>query len=112
MHARKREVVQANTKGVEFLFRKNKVTWLKGEGRILGAGRVSVAGTDYETKAIVIASGSESTPLSGVEVDEQTDRHVDRRAGTFGSSAAPRGDRRRRDRAWNSAASGTASARR
>jgi dihydrolipoamide dehydrogenase len=70
MHARKREVVQANTKGVEFLFRKNKVTWLKGEGRILGAGRVSVAGTEYETKAIVIATGSESTPLPGVTVDE------------------------------------------
>jgi dihydrolipoamide dehydrogenase len=70
MHARKREVVQANTKGVEFLFRKNKVTWLKGEGRILGAGRVSVAGKDYETKAIVIATGSESTPLPGVAVDE------------------------------------------
>jgi dihydrolipoamide dehydrogenase len=71
MHARKREVVQANTKGVEFLFRKNKVTWLKGEGRVLGAGRVSVAGTEYETKAIVIASGSESTPLPGVAVDEK-----------------------------------------
>jgi dihydrolipoamide dehydrogenase len=71
MHARKREVVQANTRGVEFLFRKNKVTWLKGEGRILGAGRVSVAGTEYETKAIVIATGSESTPLPGVAVDEQ-----------------------------------------
>jgi dihydrolipoamide dehydrogenase len=71
MHARKREVVQANTKGVEFLFRKNKVTWLKGEGRILGAGHVSVAGTEYETKAIVIASGSESTPLPGVAVDEK-----------------------------------------
>jgi dihydrolipoamide dehydrogenase len=70
MHARKREVVQANTKGVEFLFRKNKVTWLKGEGRILGAGRVSVAGTEYETQSIVIATGSESTPLPGVTVDE------------------------------------------
>jgi dihydrolipoamide dehydrogenase len=70
MQARKREVVQANTKGVEFLFRKNKVTWLKGEGRILGPGRVSVAGTEYETKAIVIATGSDSTPLPGVAVDE------------------------------------------
>jgi dihydrolipoamide dehydrogenase len=71
MQARKREVVQANTKGVEFLFRKNKVTWLKGEGRILGPGRVSVAGTEYETKAIVIATGSDSTPLPGVTVDEE-----------------------------------------
>jgi dihydrolipoamide dehydrogenase len=70
MHARKRDVVEANTKGVEFLFRKNKVTWLKGEGRILSTGRVSVAGTEYETKSIVIATGSESTPLPGVPVDE------------------------------------------
>jgi dihydrolipoamide dehydrogenase len=70
MMARKLEVVQANTKGVEFLFRKNKVTWLKGEGKILGAGRVSVAGKEYGTKAIVIATGSESTPLPGVTVDE------------------------------------------
>jgi dihydrolipoamide dehydrogenase len=71
MQARKLDVVQANTKGVEFLFRKNKVTWLKGEGRILAAGRVSVAGTEYETKSIVIATGSESTPLPGVPVDEK-----------------------------------------
>jgi dihydrolipoamide dehydrogenase len=71
MQKRKGEVVAANTKGVEFLFRKNKVTWLKGAGRILGAGRVDVAGTVYETKAIVIATGSDSTPLPGVTVDEK-----------------------------------------
>ncbi len=53
----------ANVKGVEFLFKKNKVTWLKGEGRIVAPGRVAVAGTEYETKNIVIASGSESMPL-------------------------------------------------
>ena len=70
MMARKLEVVQANTKGVEFLFRKNKVTWLKGAGKILGQGRVDVSGTEYATKAIVIATGSESTPLPGVTVDE------------------------------------------
>lgn len=70
MMARKLDVVQANTKGVEFLFRKNKVTWLKGAGKILGQGRVDVAGTEYATKAIVIATGSESTPLPGVTVDE------------------------------------------
>ncbi len=71
MQARKGEVVTANVKGVEFLFKKNKVTWLKGEGRIAAPGKVSVAGTDYETKNIVIASGSESIPLPGVEVDEK-----------------------------------------
>ena len=70
MQARKGEVVSANVKGVEFLFRKNKVTWLKGAGKILGQGRVEVAGTVHETKSIVIATGSESVPLRGVEVDE------------------------------------------
>ena len=72
MQARKGEVVAANVKGVEFLFKKNKVTWLKGEGRIAAAGRVVVDGSEYETKSIVIASGSESIPLPGVEVDEKT----------------------------------------
>ncbi|HTC09326.1 MAG TPA: dihydrolipoyl dehydrogenase [Acetobacteraceae bacterium] len=71
MQARKGEVVTANVKGVEFLFRKNKVTWLKGTGRIVAAGKVEVAGTVYETKNIVIATGSESMPLAGVEVDEK-----------------------------------------
>jgi dihydrolipoamide dehydrogenase len=71
MQARKAEVVTANTKGVEFLFRKNKVTWLKGAGRITAAGTVNVAGVDYATKSIVIATGSDSTPLQGVEVDER-----------------------------------------
>jgi dihydrolipoamide dehydrogenase len=70
MQARKAEVVSANVKGVEFLFKKNKVTWLKGEGSIPAPGVVRVAGTDYAAKHIVIATGSESTPLRGVEVDE------------------------------------------
>jgi dihydrolipoamide dehydrogenase len=71
MQARKGEVVGANVKGIEFLFKKNKVTWLKGEGRVVAPGKVDVAGTTYDTKHIVIATGSESTPLPGVEVDEK-----------------------------------------
>ncbi len=71
MQARKDEVVNANVKGVEFLFRKNKITWLKGTGRIAAPGQVDVDGTIYETKNIVIATGSESTPLRGVTVDEK-----------------------------------------
>jgi len=71
MQARKAEVVGANVKGVEFLFRKNKVTWLKGTGRIVAAGQVDVDGTVHTTKHIVIATGSESTPLPGVAVDEK-----------------------------------------
>jgi dihydrolipoamide dehydrogenase len=70
MQARKGEVVAANVKGVEFLFRKNKVAWLKGEGRITAPGTVAVDGAAYSAKHIVIATGSESIPLPGVEVDE------------------------------------------
>ncbi len=71
MQARKGEVVTANVKGVEFLFKKNKVTWLKGAGRIAGPGRVAVDGTEYEAKHVVVATGSESVALPGVEVDEK-----------------------------------------
>jgi dihydrolipoamide dehydrogenase len=71
MQARKAEVVTANVKGIEFLFKKNKVTWLKGEGRITAPGQVEVAGTAYGAKHIVIATGSESIPLPGVAVDEK-----------------------------------------
>ena len=71
MQARKDEVVTANVRGVEFLFKKNKITWLHGTGRIAGPGRVEVDGSVYEAKHIVIATGSESVPLPGVEVDEK-----------------------------------------
>jgi dihydrolipoamide dehydrogenase len=71
MLARKGEVVTANVKGVEFLFKKNKITWLKGTGSIAAPGRVVVDGVEYATKNIVIATGSESIPLPGVPVDEK-----------------------------------------
>jgi dihydrolipoamide dehydrogenase len=72
MQARKGEVVAANTKGVEFLFRKNKVTWLKGAAKFNGPHEIDVAGTAYTAKHVVIATGSESVPLKGVEVDEKS----------------------------------------
>ncbi len=71
MMARKAEVVSANVKGVEFLFHKNKVSWLKGEARIVAPGRVGINGSQYATRHIVIATGSESMPLPGVDVDER-----------------------------------------
>jgi dihydrolipoamide dehydrogenase len=73
MQARKAEVVSANVKGVEFLFRKNNVKWLKGSGRIASADTVIVDGESFSAKHIVIATGSDSVPLPGVEADE---RHV------------------------------------
>jgi dihydrolipoamide dehydrogenase len=70
MQARKGEVVTANTKGVEFLFKKNKVTWIKGAAKFNSATEIDVAGTTYTAKNFVIATGSDSVPLKGVEVDE------------------------------------------
>ncbi|HZS84223.1 MAG TPA: dihydrolipoyl dehydrogenase [Stellaceae bacterium] len=75
--ARKEKVVSDLTKGVEFLFRKNKVAWIKGKGRITAAGKIAVAlngngGTlELEAKSIVIATGSDIVPLPGVEIDEK-----------------------------------------
>ncbi len=76
MMARKHRVVTTLTRGVEFLFRKNKVDWLKGFGRIAAPGKVAVVGADgaeheVEAGSIVIATGSESAPLPGVSIDEQ-----------------------------------------
>ncbi|WP_022702495.1 dihydrolipoyl dehydrogenase [Pseudorhodobacter ferrugineus] len=72
MKAYKQDVVDGNTKGIEFLFKKNKVTWLKGWGTIPAAGQVKVGDEVHEAKNIVIATGSEAASLPGVEVDEKT----------------------------------------
>ena len=74
MMARKGKVVEALTKGVEYLFRKHKIEWLRGKGRIAAPDRVVVEGEsarEVEAGAIVIATGSEVTPLPGVEIDEK-----------------------------------------
>jgi dihydrolipoamide dehydrogenase len=74
---RKGEVVDATTKGVAFLFRKNKIASYQGTGRIEKAGSVAVLGDDgavkdtIAAKNILIASGSEVIPLPGVAVDEK-----------------------------------------
>ncbi|WP_171130908.1 MULTISPECIES: dihydrolipoyl dehydrogenase [unclassified Ruegeria] len=71
MQAYKDEVIEGNTKGIEFLFKKNKIDWLKGWGSIPAAGQVKVGDEVHETKNIIIASGSEPASLPGVEVDEK-----------------------------------------
>ena len=71
MQAYKQDVVNGNTKGIEFLFKKNKVTWLKGWGSIPEAGKVKVGDEVHSAKNIVIATGSEAASLPGVEVDEE-----------------------------------------
>ena len=68
----KDETIAANTKGIEFLFKKNKIDWLKGWGSIPEAGKVKVGDEVHEAKKIIIASGSGVSPLRGVEIDEKT----------------------------------------
>ncbi|PZQ44898.1 MAG: dihydrolipoyl dehydrogenase [Micavibrio aeruginosavorus] len=71
MMGHKEKVVEANTKGVEFLFKKNKIDWLKGEGKIEAKGKVSVAGKTYDAKNIIIATGSDVVSLPGIAIDEK-----------------------------------------
>lgn len=71
MQGHKTGVVDANTKGIEFLFKKNKITHLKGTGEIVEAGKVSVDGTVYEADSIIIATGSDVISLPGIEIDEE-----------------------------------------
>ncbi|MDH3737799.1 MAG: dihydrolipoyl dehydrogenase [Alphaproteobacteria bacterium] len=76
MMAHKDAVVSDNTKGIDFLFKKNKIDRYLGSGRIVGTGKVEVTPASgdvqtLDTKAILIATGSESMPLPGVEVDEE-----------------------------------------
>ncbi|MDU8944616.1 dihydrolipoyl dehydrogenase [Ovoidimarina sediminis] len=72
MLAYKSDVIGQNTKGIEFLFKKNKIDWLKGWGSIPEAGKVKVGDEVHDTKNIVIATGSESSTLPGVDIDEKT----------------------------------------
>ncbi|QFT58962.1 Dihydrolipoyl dehydrogenase 3 [Sulfitobacter sp. THAF37] len=67
----KDSTIDTNTKGIEFLFKKNKIDWLKGWGSIPEAGKVKVGDEVHEAKNIIIATGSEPSSLPGVEVDEK-----------------------------------------
>ena len=71
MLAYKDEVIGQNTGGIEFLFKKNKVDWIKGWASIPAPGQVKVGDVTHDAKSIVIASGSEAASLPGVTVDEK-----------------------------------------
>ena len=85
MLAYKADTVGTNTKGIEFLF-KNKIDWIKGWAEIEAPGKVKVGDTTYDTKNIVIASGSEPSSLRGVTVDNEGGIVVD----STGALALPR----------------------
>src|SRR6188474_2479373 len=72
VHARKDKIVTGITKGVEFLFRKNKITWIKGTAQLAGGSRVEVVEGDKQTidaREIIVATGSSPRSVSGVVVD-------------------------------------------
>ena len=73
---RKTDVVGANTKGVEFLFKKNKVTWARGAGRLLAGNVVEVTGADgavsaYTARNVIVATGSVASALPFLPFDEE-----------------------------------------
>ena len=70
MQAEKIKAVGQLTGGIEFLFKKNKVDWLKGHAAFTSANTLDIAGKSYTAKNIMIATGSSVTPLPGVEIDQ------------------------------------------
>ena len=77
MMAEKTKAVGELTGGIEFLFKKNKVTWIKGHATFKDAHSVTVGDETVTAKEIIIATGSSVTPLPGVEVDNAKGRIVD-----------------------------------
>src|SRR5215210_4539783 len=71
MHAGRTEAVNGLTQGIEFLFKKNKIEWLKGRASFTAADAVKVGDRTVRAKNIVIATGSSVTPLPGVAVDQK-----------------------------------------
>ena len=76
MMTRKEKVVLENNKGIEFLFKKNKIDWVKGFGKITGPGQVEVKGSDGQiqklnAKSIMIATGSVPVELPFLKFDEE-----------------------------------------
>jgi dihydrolipoamide dehydrogenase len=77
LQAEKALAVKELTGGIAFLFKKNKVTWLKGHARFTALHTVEVAGENVTARDIVIATGSSVTPLPGVTVDNAAGRILD-----------------------------------
>jgi len=74
VHARKDKIVTGLTKGVEFLFKKNKITWIKGTARLAGKGKVDVTGPDARSltaREIIVATGSAARSVPGIEIDRK-----------------------------------------
>jgi dihydrolipoamide dehydrogenase len=75
VHARKDKIVKGLTGGIELLFKKNKIDWIRGSGRLAGGGRVEVADGQAQTltatKEIVVATGSQPRGVPGIDIDRK-----------------------------------------
>jgi dihydrolipoamide dehydrogenase len=74
VHARKDKIVSGLTKGVEFLFKKNKIDWIKGTARLAGKGKVDVVDGERQSldaREIVVATGSAPRTVPGIEIDHK-----------------------------------------
>lgn len=77
VHARKDKIVTGLTKGIEFLFKKNKIEWIKGSARLLGKGKIEVTDADKKViqtltakKEIIVATGSSPRSIPGITIDK------------------------------------------
>ena len=90
IQARKNDIIGKSNKGIDYLFRKNKVTAVRGAATLLSATRVKVTGdnpTEVEARNIIIATGSEAKPLPGYTIDEQ---HLITNVGALEMAAVPK----------------------
>src|ERR671913_270605 len=75
VQTRKDKIVKGLTGGIEFLFKKNKIDWIKGSGRLAGKGKVDITEGDRQTLAvrqeIVVATGSQPRSVPGIEIDRK-----------------------------------------
>jgi dihydrolipoyl dehydrogenase len=75
VHARKDKIVKGLTGGVEFLFKKHKIDWIKGSGRLAGKGKVEITEGQKQTlvakKEIIVATGSTPRSVPGIEIDKK-----------------------------------------
>jgi dihydrolipoamide dehydrogenase len=75
VNARRTKVVTGLTRGVEYLFKKNKIDWIKGSARLVGNGRIEVTGdapATLEAREIIVATGSYARSVPGIEIDRTT----------------------------------------
>ena len=71
MQVYKNSTIEQNTQGIEFLFKKNKIKYIQGHGKLISETEVEVEGERYRSKNLVLATGSEPTSLPNINIDEK-----------------------------------------